>query len=115
MDRTIVNTVDIPMRLPKLIYFYFSPPTAEDYSMKLTVNKALLAGLFLITNILIYAVPVYILLAASGKFGPKGAREWIYYLLNYWVISTLDPNLTPHITFVILLVRFLLGETGLGT
>jgi ABC-type Na+ efflux pump permease subunit len=58
----IVPYLDLPVKLPKIVFYYFSPPIAEDFSPEPTQRK-LLIGLFAyIANILLYSILAYILL-----------------------------------------------------
>lgn len=66
-DTQIVPYLDVPLRLTKIIYYYFFPPTADDYQLTVTWRKAGLSLLFFITNILIYSIPIYFLLRLIGK------------------------------------------------
>ncbi len=40
---SIIAYIDYPMRLPKLVYFNFFPPTKKDYSMELSQKKVVLS------------------------------------------------------------------------
>lgn len=70
LSASAVYKVDLPMRLPKLIYYYFDPPIAQDYSTQLTsfgVRKILLAIGFFVFNVLLYAIPVYLVLTLIAR------------------------------------------------
>jgi hypothetical protein len=43
---SMIAYIDYPMRLPKLVYFKFFPPTKEDYSMEVSQKKAILSLFF---------------------------------------------------------------------
>src|SRR5688572_16803236 len=62
LDPEAIAMVDLPFRAPKYAYYYFFPPTAADYSTNakdIGVKKAVLAVGFFITNVLLYAIPVF--------------------------------------------------------
>jgi hypothetical protein len=63
----VVSYVDIPLRLPKYVYYYFFPPTAEDYSQVMTIKRGVIAVGFFVANVFIYAVPVYFALFLISK------------------------------------------------
>src|SRR5258706_11763374 len=66
-DPAVVAVVDLPMRLPKLIYFYFFPPTASDYLMQMNAKRWILAGSFFVSNVLLYSIPPYIFLSIWSR------------------------------------------------
>jgi hypothetical protein len=59
----LIGYLDLPVRLPKLAYYYFYPPTPEDFSPRLTPYKTLLAILLYLANVLLYSIPVYLILS----------------------------------------------------
>ena len=63
----IVPYLDLPVRLPKIIIYYFSPPTAEDFSTELSERKAFLGLLAFGINVLLYSILAYILLAVFSR------------------------------------------------
>ena len=70
LNAAAIYQVDIPLRLPKIVYFYFFPPSAQDYSTRLssyTPQKAGLAIAFSVVNIFIYAIPVYVALTIISR------------------------------------------------
>ena len=73
----IVPYLDLPVRLPKIIIYYFSPPTAEDFSTKFTTRRWVFALLVFGTNALLYSIPAYILLTIFSRTRKKivSARE----------------------------------------
>jgi hypothetical protein len=77
MDRNVVATVDIPTRLPKVLYYYFYPPSKEDFDMTMTSKKWVLGFLFLVSNLAIYSLPVYGLLVFLGVPKRKATSELI--------------------------------------
>lgn len=54
--------VDLPMRLPKFIFFHLFPPTAEDFVPAMNQKKALLGVFFYIVNVLLYSIPAYLII-----------------------------------------------------
>ena len=60
--------VDIPMRLPKVLYYRIFPPTAEDYSVQFSLKRVVLAFGFFIANVLIYSIPAFIFLTLISRF-----------------------------------------------
>ena len=65
LDPTLIGKVDIPFRGPKYLYYYFFPPTAADFSTNpadIGLRKAVIAVVFLVVNLLLYSLPVYILM-----------------------------------------------------
>jgi hypothetical protein len=72
----VVYYVDIPLRLPKYVYYYFFPPTAQDYSQVMTIKRGALAVAFFAANIFIYTLPVYFaLLLISKNRKPKPEHQ----------------------------------------
>lgn len=66
-DQALLWYLDLPMALPKALFFYFVPPTAEDFSQVMTQRKVLMTIFFYIANTLLYAIPVYILLTVISR------------------------------------------------
>ena len=58
----LVPYLDLPMRLPKALFFYLLPPTAEDLTPVMNQKKILLAAVVYLANALLYSIPVYIVL-----------------------------------------------------
>ena len=67
-DTSHIPTVDYAMRLPKIVYYYFYPPTSVDYSVELSAKKGLLGTAFLLANVGIYSLAAYILLSIFSRF-----------------------------------------------
>lgn len=63
MNPQVVIKVGIPTSLPKIVYFYFFPPTAEDFKMTLTAKVAVLGLASLIVNLVLYAIPPFLILS----------------------------------------------------
>ena len=63
----IVPYLDLPVRLPKIILYYFSPPIAEDFSPELTQRKAIFGLLAFGINVLLYSIVAYILLTIFSR------------------------------------------------
>lgn len=60
--------LDLPVRLPKAVFFYFSPPTAEDFSPALmTQRRIFLTVFFYLANVLLYSIPAYILIRIISR------------------------------------------------
>jgi hypothetical protein len=77
-DREIFfeSYIAAPLRLPPTVFYYFSPPPAEDYTPEMTTGTALIGFLFCLANILLYSIPVYFLLTlVSGFRKPKPPPE----------------------------------------
>lgn len=69
-----VTYIDLPLRLPKIVFYYLFPPTAEDYALTLSTKKALVSGLIFATNILIYWAIAFVCLTLWNRFSrPKPA------------------------------------------
>ncbi len=73
LDPAVVASVDKPLRLPKAVSYYFFPPTAKDFSTStnladMRATRVILALSFFVVNVLIYAVPVYVLLILGSKY-----------------------------------------------
>ncbi len=65
LNPSAIAMVDVPFRLPKIAYYYFFPPSAQDFSTdpnQIGVRKGILATGFFVANLLMYSVPVYLLL-----------------------------------------------------
>ena len=65
-DAQLVPYLDVPVRLPKIVYFYFKPPTAADYQIN-SARQVVLGLSFVVINIFLYSIPVYFLLRLIGK------------------------------------------------
>jgi hypothetical protein len=65
LSSSAIAKVDVPLRLPKYLYYHFFPPSAEDFSTdpsRLDPKRAVVAVGFFVTNILLYSIPVYFLI-----------------------------------------------------
>jgi uncharacterized membrane protein len=51
--------LDLPLRLPKALFFYLFPPTAEDFT---TQKSIVFASFAYIGNVVLYAIPAYALI-----------------------------------------------------
>lgn len=75
--RGLLPYLDLPVRAPKAVFFYLSPPRAEDFSPAFSRRKLSLTVIFYLVNVLLYSVPAYIFirLVARGRrgFEPKRA------------------------------------------
>ena len=69
--RGLVPYFDLPVRLPKAVFFYLSPPTAEDFSPVMNQRKMFLTVFFYLANVLIYSIPAYILLRLISRRGRR--------------------------------------------
>lgn len=65
--RELVSYVDLPVRLPKSVFFYMSPPTAEDFSPVINRRKILLTVSFYLANVLLYSILAYTLVRLSSR------------------------------------------------
>lgn len=74
----LVPYLDLPVRLPKAVFFHLSPPTAEDFSPGLNERRIFLAVFFYLANVLLYSIPVYILIRIISRrrrgVGPAPAQ-----------------------------------------
>jgi ABC-type Na+ efflux pump permease subunit len=61
-DVAKVPFVDLPLRLPKIIFFYFSPPTPQDYMTGFSIRKLVFGLCVFFGNLFLYATPIYLLL-----------------------------------------------------
>lgn len=59
--------IDFPLRLPKIIYYYFSPPNQQDFASELSIRKVIVLLVTLFGNLLIYSIPVYLILSLFRK------------------------------------------------
>jgi hypothetical protein len=59
--------LDLPVRLPKAVFFYLSPPTEEDFSPVVNQRKAFLTVFFYLANVLLYSIPAYILIRLISR------------------------------------------------
>jgi hypothetical protein len=76
-DYAKVSFADLPLRLPKIIFFYFSPPSYEDYAMVYSTRK-LVFGLFVFFgNLFLYSTPIYLLLLFFKRTKTKQIRNEI--------------------------------------
>ena len=67
-DMSHAPTVDYAMRLPKIVFYYFVPPSAADYSVELSPKKGLLGTAFLIANVVIYSLVAFTFLSIFSRF-----------------------------------------------
>jgi hypothetical protein len=75
LNASAVYKVDIPLRLPKIVYYYFFPPTAQDYSTQvssLSPRRWALGVAFFVANILLCSIPVYIVLTVVSGLRKPG-------------------------------------------
>jgi hypothetical protein len=63
----LVSYLDLPVRLPKTVFFYLSPPTAEDFSPALTQRRIFLTTFFYLANGLLYSIAAYILIRLVSR------------------------------------------------
>ena len=77
--KELVPYLDLPVRLPKAIYFHLFPPVAEDFSPVMNQRKICLMVFFYLANGLLYSIPVYTIVrpisrrmsrAESARAGP---------------------------------------------
>lgn len=76
LDPQAIAMVDVPFRLPKYVYYYFFPPTLEDFSTDpsdLGFKKAIISVVFFGINLLIYSLPVYVLLSLISRLRRRSA------------------------------------------
>jgi hypothetical protein len=68
----VLPYVQLPVRLPQIVFYYFFPPAAEDYAQVMTTKNVLMGLSFFLVNVLLYSIPVYFLLSLAAGFGkPK--------------------------------------------
>jgi hypothetical protein len=65
---SLIYYIQIPVKIPQLVFYYFYPPIAEDYQIGITPRKAALLVLSVVFNVLLYSIPVYFLLGLAAKF-----------------------------------------------
>ena len=66
---SLLPYLNFPVRLPQVIFYYFSPPTAEDYQMETFTNRKLfLTFASFIINSLLYSILTYFFLAFISRF-----------------------------------------------
>src|SRR5215212_4239143 len=63
----IISYLGVPVSLPKTVYFYIFPPTADDFSSRVTEKKILLTMVAYLINILLYSIPFYILFTIIAR------------------------------------------------
>lgn len=63
----LVPYLDLPMRLPKAIFFYVFPPTAEDFTPVMNQKKILLGVSLYIANVLLYSIPAYLIITLISR------------------------------------------------
>src|SRR5215813_4327857 len=64
----LVPYLDLPMRLPKAMFFYLFPPTARDFSGVMDQRRMLLTVFAYIANGFLYSVPSYGLLHFISRY-----------------------------------------------
>jgi hypothetical protein len=70
--KELVPYLDLPVRLPKAVFFRLFPPTAEDYfSPLMTQRKILLMVFFYLANVMLYSIPAYILIRLITRKGRR--------------------------------------------
>ena len=57
----------VPLSLPKTVYFHFYPPTAEDFSIRLTPRRIIFTFAAYAVNVLLYSIPFYILFSFIAR------------------------------------------------
>jgi hypothetical protein len=67
LDLKLAWEVGLPVSLPKVVYYHFFPPTAEDYTQQIGVRRALISLMLMVANVFIYAVPAYLILLIVSK------------------------------------------------
>lgn len=72
--------IDLPLRLPKLVFYYLFPPTADDYALSTNTKKTLGSGLIFATNILIYWVIAFVCLTLWNRF--RKPKPWTQPVLS---------------------------------
>jgi len=82
-NRALVPYLDLPMRLPKAIFFYLFPPTAQDFTGVMDQRRMLLTVLAYIANGLLYSIPSYGLFRLISRYRRTPRR------------SQLEPPLPP--------------------
>ena len=78
LDPQVVAAVDIPLRAPKYVYYYFFPPTAADYSMNVQnfgPGRIILAATFFVINALLYAIPVFFILTLIARSRSRAKQK----------------------------------------
>jgi hypothetical protein len=70
-DPKVVKMVQFPVQIPTSAYYYFFPPTADDFSQQLNMKKAAIATAIFVVNVVLYAIPVYVILSIAGRFQKK--------------------------------------------
>ncbi|HVE58739.1 MAG TPA: hypothetical protein VNB22_18035 [Pyrinomonadaceae bacterium] len=61
-----VTNFAYPIALPKVVYYSFFQPTAEEFQIESSKAK-FLSAIFFITNVLLYSLPIYGLLTLFSK------------------------------------------------
>jgi hypothetical protein len=74
-DYAKVPFVDLPLRLPKLVFFYFSPPTSQDFAIGYSTRKLALGFFVFFGNLFLYATPIYLLLLFFKRTKTKQVRN----------------------------------------
>ncbi len=67
-DVSIVLYINLPVRLPQIIYYYFYPPTTEDYRLQFSQRKVFLGLSFFAANVLLYSILVYFIWNFLSRF-----------------------------------------------
>jgi len=57
----------MPMSLPKTVFFHFFPPTADDFSYRLTEKRIVFTIVAYGINVLLYSIPFYILFTIIAR------------------------------------------------
>ncbi len=63
----LVSYLDLPIKLPRILFYYFYQPSAEDFSTDFYVRQMFLDLFSFIANVLLYPIPVYILLTVFSR------------------------------------------------
>lgn len=67
--------IDLPLRLPKIVFYYFSPPNQQDFAADITARKLVVFTVAMFGNLIVYSIPVYLLLGIFGKKRTKAKNE----------------------------------------
>ena len=66
-NMALVPYLDLPMRLPKAVFFYLFPPTAQDFSQVMDQRRFVFLVFAYLVNCLLYSIPAYVVLILISR------------------------------------------------
>jgi hypothetical protein len=55
---TVGSIIDYPLRLPKIIFYYFFPPNQDDFAQVFSLRKLTVGLVVFFGNLILYSLPI---------------------------------------------------------